>query len=244
MAREKITLRPRADNSKAKRRPAKKRKKRKPGLLKQPKRKIDRQRLDIAATVGLPRLVSREKRERQRSRAKRMPQSVKARKRRTTWKPVTTATGVVRRIAASTRLISGALLLLTIYALYLIGNNPRFYMSRIVVDGASILQRDEVIFASGTRGQHIFAIEPAVAAEAISNMPGVVAAQVDLEWPDSLHITIEEDTPVLNWRENGRNYWVNTDGAIIPAFGQDMNLLTIDAQVPPAASATANRARS
>ncbi len=216
-------------------RTTKKAKKRKPGLQKQPRRKASKQRVDSAAAVGSPSLTS--SKDRNRKRKKRMSQSVKARKRRNTFKPVFNVSDWMNSLFLSSRLVSAILLVMTIYALVMIGRNPRFYLSRIEIDGATILHRDEVIYASGVVGQHIFSVEPAIVADNVRSSPGILSAQVDLQWPDRLYISIVEDKPVLNWRENGRNYWVNTEGAIIPAFGQDMNLLTIESQVPQRAAA-------
>ncbi len=219
-----------AEEMKARKQTSIKQKKRKPGLQKQPKRKGKKQQVNRAGAGGSTKLVDSKKQSRQRK--KRMSQSVKARKRRTTFKPVFNFTDLLSNLFTSSRLVSGILLGLTIYVLILIGTNPRFYMSRIEIEGTTILHRDEVINSSGVVGEHIFSIEPAVVAENVKQTPGVLAAQVDLQWPDKLNIAVVEDKPVLNWRENGRQYWVNTEGAIIPAFGQDMNLLTIESIVP------------
>ena len=233
--------------------PAKRRKKRKPGLLKQPKRKPVREKrsFGFAGALGFPKLIPGGRKDagqqqgveraqaagrgagRSRlTREGRTPQSVTDRRRRNNWRSVTATTWSIRKFVGSARMLSLSLLICSLVALYLIGENPRFYLSRIDIEGASIIQRSEVVQASRISGTHVFAVEPDLVAEAVGNMPGIVAAQVDLNWPDRLHITIEEDTPILNWRENGRDFWVNREGTLVPAFGQDMNLLTVVANVP------------
>ncbi|HFC11473.1 MAG TPA: FtsQ-type POTRA domain-containing protein, partial [Anaerolineae bacterium] len=232
MRRNEPTMRPRGEKSSRKRSPIKRRK-RKPGLLKQPKRsaKGSKRRVNNTVAGWLPQVLTRTKGGKQQTRREPL-RSIQDRKWRVKLRPLTSTTLNIRRALGSVRILSFSLLLLSVYAIWLIGNNPRFYLSRIEVEGATILQRGEIERASGVVGTHIFAIEPAVSAEQIQQMPGVLSAQVDLVWPDKLHITIEEETPILNWRENGRDYWVNASGTLIPAFGQDMNLLTIVANLP------------
>lgn len=229
--------------------PRKKRRKRRPGLQKQTKLKrgkSEKRRFDFAGSINLPGLLQRDTRPKQRqtqaapapstrrkSNRKGVVQAMQERKRRMELRPMSGPNASVREIVQSARLISFALLVLCIYAIWQIGNNPRFYLSRIEIDGATILQPGDIVSSSGAYGTHVFAIKPDLAAAQVNAMPGVKSAQVDLVWPDRLHITIEEEEPVLNWRENGRDYWVNASGNLIPAFGQDMSLLTVVADVPP-----------
>ncbi|MGB1250145.1 MAG: cell division protein FtsQ/DivIB, partial [Candidatus Promineifilaceae bacterium] len=122
------------------------------------------------------------------------------------------------------------------FALYMIGVNPRFYLNNISIEGADIIESSAILQASGLQGAHIFAIEPDVAATLINAIPGVLSAQVELRWPDDMDIIIKEDTPVITWNEAGQEYWVNADGALVPAFGQSFDLMKIIAEVPAAAA--------
>lgn len=239
MRRNDLRMRPRDDEKASKKRSPTKRRKRRPGLLKQTKRqrkpKGEKRQFDLAASVGLPKILRRKTVRRQQASPAREQtvRSVRDRKRRVKFQPFTSMTFNIRQVVASARILSFSLLLLSIYAIWLIGNNPRFYLSRIDIEGATIIQKSEIKRASNAFGTHIFAVEPAVSAELIQQLPGVLTARVDLVWPDRLHITIEEEIPVLNWQENGRDFWVNASGTLIPAFGRDMSLLTIVANVPP-----------
>lgn len=161
-----------------------------------------------------------------------LPQSAGRRRWRNRIRPLQSVTFNIREILYSARWISFALLCACLYAFYLIGANPRFYVNNIDIDGAQLIDTEELIRASSLRGAHIFALEPDKLAADISNFPGILEAEVQLSWPDQLHIAIKEDTPVLRWQEAGESYWVNSQGTLVPAGRSDVELVTVVADLP------------
>ncbi len=174
--------------------------------------------------------------------ARRVPSTAQQRRRRNTLRPVLTTAQTLRQALASARLISLAMLLMCVYALYLIAANDYFFLNTIVVHGTVNLVPAQVVEASELGGQHIFAANPSQAAEAISQLPGVRSATVQLQWPQEVVITIQEETPVLVWEEGGQRYWVNVEGRFIPVVAREaQRLLRVVAEMPllPAALAPA-----
>lgn len=139
---------------------------------------------------------------------------------------------LLKTIARSTRWISFFILLLSIYALGLAGSNVDYYLTLIPVDGTYSIPPAEIVRASGLAGSHIFAVDPSIAAQEITNLPGVISATVSLEWPNVAHIQIQEDSPIAIWQENGVQFWVTENGRLIPARFDTLELLTIEADVP------------
>ena len=182
-------------------------------LRKQPKMR----RMDAAAPVSQPRL--------------RVPKTAKKRRRRNRQHRLTVPMKGIRQVLFSARWLSLALLLIMVYSIYLTGQSEDFFLTEIPVAGASSIPAWEIIEASGLGGMHIFAADPAEAAAGIMEVPGVVSASVDLEWPNLVNIEIVEDSPMAIWMEGDNQYWVTKDGGFIPARSAALGLLLIESEM-------------
>ena len=138
-----------------------------------------------------------------------------------------------KSIVLSARWISLILLSFCIYALYLTGMNEDFYLTTIPVEGAISINASEVVANSGLAGMHIFAADPNEAADRIAEIPGVISAAVTLQWPNSVHIQVREDSPIAVWIEGSNQYWITENGRFIPARSQTLGLLLIESEQPP-----------
>lgn len=193
----------------------KKRKKRR--LRKQPKMR----RVQSATAVPLPKVD--------------VPSTARRRRRRNRrrW---TFPTAALKRFLLSTRWISLGLLAIVVYALYLVGMDTSFYLTKIPVEGASAIPAAEIVAASGLGGRHVFGVDPAEAATAVQEAPGVVSAAVELRWPNQVSIQVEEETPVLAWQVGENRYWVTEDGRLLPARADAPGLLQIEVEESPVAA--------
>jgi hypothetical protein len=162
--------------------------------------------------------------------------STAQRRRRRNRRRWTFPTAALKRFLLSTRWISLGLLAMVIYALYLIGMDTSFYLTKIPVQGASAIPAAEIVAASGLGGGHVFGVDPAEAATAVQEVPGVVSAAVELRWPNQVSIQVEEETPVLAWRVGENRYWVTEDGRLLPARADAPGLLQIDVEESPVAA--------
>ena len=86
---------------------------------------------------------------------------------------------------------------------------------------------------SGLAGMHIFAADSTEAANRIAQVPGIISAVVTLEWPNQVHIQVQEDSPIALWIEGSNQYWVTKNGRLIPARSQTLGLLLIESELPP-----------
>lgn len=142
----------------------------------------------------------------------------------------------LRRIVLSARWMSLALLVVSVFALVLVGTDEHFYLTVIPVDGTVSILPQRVVEASGLGGIHAFAADPETAARKVAELPGVIAASVTLEWPNRASIQIVEDSPVAVWREGGRQFWINGKGSLIPVGVGVPGLLLIESELLPIAS--------
>jgi len=168
-----------------------------------------------------------------------MPKTANKRRRRNRWRMPFTASSL-KGVVFSSRWISALLLAFSIGALYLMGDATTFYLYTIPVEGAHASLEGDIIAASGLYGAHIFAADPTVAAERISDIPGVISAVVTLSWPNEVSIVIEEDTPVALWRDKGKLYWVTDNGTLMEARGQTEGLLVVESEIQTAVSVDAD----
>jgi len=181
-------------------------------LRKQPKMR----RVQSASIVSSPKLT--------------VPKTAKQRRRRNSR--VRPPIEAMRRFVFSARWVSLGVLALSIYALALIGMDEHFYLSPIPVQGAVSISPAEVVEASGLASLHVFAADPNLAAAKITDLPGVIAANVTLKWPNQVSIQVQEDSPIAIWQEGLRQFWITEDGTLIPARSGVPGLLVIESEMP------------
>lgn len=161
-----------------------------------------------------------------------MPKTAKRRRRRNRQR-VRLPLDMLKQIIFSARWTSLGLLGLCVYALYLTGMNEDFYLTVIPVEGTVSITPGEIVNSSGLAGIHIFAADPNEAAARIAEIPGVISAAVTLNWPNLVHIQVQEDSPVAIWIEGSHQYWVTENGRLIPARSQTLGLLLIEYELSP-----------
>ncbi len=145
-----------------------------------------------------------------------VPPTAKKRRRRQRTEGVRFGLATLKRIVFSSRWVSLGLLALTIFALVIIVQERRFYLTYIPVEGAVSFEAEEIVAASNLAGRHIFAADPSEAAAAITELPGVISSTVSLKWPNQVMIEITEEAPVAVWQENGVSYGITDGGRLIP----------------------------
>jgi cell division septal protein FtsQ len=134
---------------------------------------------------------------------------------------------ILRQMVRSARWISLGILVLSVAGLVMIGQSEAFYLTTIPVAGARTIEPTAVVAESGLGGIHIFAADPARAAERIGAMPGIITATVTLKWPNEVMIAIGEDAPIAIWEQGGDEYWITEGGRLLPSRLATRGLLHI-----------------
>jgi hypothetical protein len=182
-------------------------------LRKQPKRRH----LHSASAVNIPQIN--------------LPKTARKRRRRKKTEPVRFGLNTLKSIIFTSRWLSLALLVITVYALVDIYNEQRFYLTHIPVDGSVAVTPEEIAEASGLAGRHAFAADPEEAAKKISELPGIVSSTVTLQWPNQVFIDVSEEAPVAIWVENGAEFGIAQSGRLIPAVRSNSGLLRIESEI-------------
>lgn len=169
-----------------------------------------------------------------------VPKNARRRRRRNQTRVVRAPIASLRQILLSARWLSLGLLALAIYALTLIGMDENFYLTAIPVEGVISVPATEVVQASNLAGSHIFAADPGTAAQQImDNVPGIISAEVTLNWPNQVQINVTEDSPIAIWVEGSNQFWVTRTGRLVPARSASLGLLMIQSEVEGVGVATA-----
>ena len=148
------------------------------------------------------------------------------------------------RIVWSWRLASALLAVLLGGMLAWLLFDPGMYITGINLGGSALVPGQEVYARSGIAGQHIFWVDPEKVKENVEAVPGIAAAQVEVEWPNTVTILITERIPVVTWIENDQEWWVDADGERFEARVRLDGLLPItvdDVDARPALNAAAER---
>ena len=156
-----------------------------------------------------------------------VPDTARKRRRRQKTEGVRFGLVALKRIVFSSRWVSLGLLALTIFALVIIVQERRFYLTYIPVDGAVTYPPEEIVAASNLAGSHIFAADPSKAAADIATLPGVISSTVSLKWPNQVYIEIAEEAPIAIWQENGLEFGLTSGGRLIPVGFPITGLLQI-----------------
>jgi hypothetical protein len=159
-----------------------------------------------------------------------VPKAAKRRKRRN-QRRYRLPTEAIKKLVTSARWISLALLSVCIWAFVVVGQDERFYLTSIPVTGNETISASDIVSKSGLAGIHVFGADPNDAADQINQIPGVISATVTLEWPNKVDIQIAEDSPIALWEQNGKRYWINKSGLLIPSRSERPGLLVIKAEV-------------
>lgn len=159
-----------------------------------------------------------------------VPPDARKRKRRNSRR-YTLPLATIKSVALSARWASLLVLAGCIWALVTIARDDSFYLTAIPVDGARAFTASEVVATSGLANVHVFAADPNEAARRIGQMPGITSAEVSLEWPNVVKIQVTESTPVALWKQNGRTYWIDEAGKLIPSRASTPGLLLIESEL-------------
>jgi len=136
----------------------------------------------------------------------------------------------LKSVVLSARWASILVLVGCVWALATIARDQSFYLTTIPVEGARVFSASEIVATSGLANLHVFAADPNEAARRIGEMPGINSAEVRLEWPNVVTIQVTETEPVALWKQNGRTYWIDESGRLIPSRSGANGLLMIESE--------------
>jgi len=105
-------------------------------------------------------------------------------------------------------------------AIYGVGASPAFVYANLQVDGAVYTDAAaaETVIAAA-RGQNLFRLSTGPLRAALERLPTVASAGVGVQLPGTLHVTLNERSPVLIWKVGARRYLTDSDGNLFGRLG-------------------------
>jgi hypothetical protein len=111
--------------------------------------------------------------------------------------------------------------------LYLFLSQNSFYIHSIYVgytDPQHFLSVDYVYSLTRLADMHIFWADAASVKHNLEADPQVALADVQIDWPSKVVVTITERQPALIWEQSGQRVWLDVRGRVMP-LRQDMPAL-------------------
>ena len=137
---------------------------------------------------------------------------------------------IPRQVAAfrqSSRMVSLTLLVVSVLLLVLFATGDWFYVPAVQVDGNGIIAADDISAASSVANYNIFFVRFGEVDQRVRALHGLKSAKSWYEWPNIVHISVMERTPLVLWESNKRTSWVDETGQVFNAFRQVSNALTV-----------------
>ena len=116
------------------------------------------------------------------------------------------------RVRVGWRLVSLVVVLLFGALLGYAVIEPSFFVHSIELVYTDFIPGDEIYRASGVHGLNIFWVNPNDVAANIQAVPGVRQVAVEVDWPATVYVEVEEKEPVLLWQQGGQHVWVDETG--------------------------------
>lgn len=134
----------------------------------------------------------------------------------------------------SWRIVSGLMVVLMLFCLYMLGFSPFFKIETIEIRGIKRLNPADINLVLGINGDSILELDPeTISANLEKAFPDLEQAKVQLILPATVRIQAVERTPILRWVNDSGEHWVDKDGMIFPPRGDGSNLPVVQADILP-----------
>lgn len=146
------------------------------------------------------------------------------------------------RIRMGWRLLSFFLVVLFGAGLYYAYTLPMFRITGIALVGNQYLSAEEANTVLGLNGMPIFLLEPEKVENALRlNFPEIASAEVTVELPNLVNVTITERQPVIRWEQGNAYAWLDEEGVALRPRAEVSGLVVVRASgAPPTGPASAS----
>ncbi len=144
------------------------------------------------------------------------------------------------RIRAGWRLLSFFLVVLLSAAGYYAYTQPIFRVAGVTLAGNQYLSAEEAGAVLGVNGMPIFLLQPENVETALRlNFPEIASADVTVELPNRVLVTITERQPVIRWEQGNAFAWLDEEGVALRPRADVSGLVVVRASgAPPTGAAS------
>lgn len=108
-----------------------------------------------------------------------------------------------------------------------------FYVYGAVVRGNNLLSTEEIYQGSDVEGYSIFFIDPEQVERAMSRLPDISEAKVQVSLPNQMIVEVQERQARVIWQTGQERYGVDEEGAVLPLRGEEPSILIRDLDATP-----------
>lgn len=125
------------------------------------------------------------------------------------------------------RLLSAAVLLLSVWGLRSMYTEPRWQVQWVEVVGCSLVPVEAVVRESGLAEAWIVALDPEVVAARVAAIPVVVDTRVEIVDSSRVRVIVVEDRPIAMLRVGEQERWILERGDVVDPVGEVPGLPTV-----------------
>ena len=119
---------------------------------------------------------------------------------------------------------------------------PMFRFNNLVITGMEKISKAEVIYFSGAKGKPVFTINPEqVRTTLLTLYHDIYDAEVSIDFPAEMTISLTERVPVVEWDFGGDSFWIDKDGMVLNESRSQADTIHVYADSFPGASSQEDR---
>lgn len=149
-----------------------------------------------------------------------------------------TGLGVEARLPAipsvrvGSRLLTIILLVSVSLAFVQVLTSKDFHIEQAKILGNKLLSGAQARSMAQVDGNLIFNIDPEQVVQQLKQHPEILSAEVDIQWPNQVEISLVEREPLVEWHDGGRTWWMSADGVAFIQHGSWPDIVKVEAQAP------------
>ncbi|HEY3344545.1 MAG TPA: FtsQ-type POTRA domain-containing protein [Anaerolineaceae bacterium] len=146
----------------------------------------------------------------------------------------------ITMLRPSWRLLSGAMAIVLLAAIWAMWSTAMFQIGKINVIGVKRIPQAEISKAVDLEGVSILQANPDELQQALQDsFPDLSKASVQVGLPASVVVRVQERQPLINWQGDKQTVWVDASGMAFPPRGEPSGLIAVKAVgTPPAPPST------
>ena len=93
---------------------------------------------------------------------------------------------------------------------------PQFRFDDIQITGMDKINKAEIVYFTGAKGEPVFTVDPLqIRSTLLQHYQDIYDADVTIDFPAKMEITLTERVPVVEWDFGGSRFWIDQDGKVL-----------------------------
>lgn len=119
---------------------------------------------------------------------------------------------------------------------------PQFRFDDIQITGMEKINKAEIVYFTGAKGEPVFTVDPSrIRTTLLQHYQDIYDADVTIDFPAKMSITLTERVPVVEWDFGGSRFWIDQDGKVLSESRSQESTIHVYADSYPGAPNQADR---